>query len=128
MKWLTVHDLELIHMQIIDESGGGQGTRDTGRLESVIAGMQQETFGQELYPSTVDKAAVLVRGIIGDHPFVDGNKRTGIMSALIFLNLNGYSTDSVEDKALEDFAVKVATNKLEVAEIAEWLKNQTKNL
>jgi len=48
MNWLTVQDLELVHMQIVDASGGSQGTRDTGRLESAIAAMQQNTFGQEL--------------------------------------------------------------------------------
>lgn len=122
MKWLTLQDLELIHLQIIDESGGSHGTRDAGRLESALAAMQQDTFGQELYPSLYDKAAVLCRGVIGDHPFVDGNKRTGIMSALVFLNLNNLDTSQLKNKELEDFAVKIAVDKLDVPEIARWLR------
>jgi len=123
MKWLVLQDLELIHMQIIDESGGAHGTRDSGRLESALAGMQQATFGHELFPTVFDKAASLARGVIADHPFVDGNKRTGIMSAIVFLNLNNVDTKGIEDKAFEDFAVKIAVDRLDVAEISDWFKS-----
>ena len=127
MKWLSVDDLELIHMQIIDVSGGSHGTRDRGRVESALASMKQEVFGQELYVSIFEKAGALSRGIIADHPFVDGNKRTGIMSALIFLNLSGYDTSNLKDQDLEDFAVKIAVDHLEIPEIAKWLEqNSTK--
>lgn len=122
MKFVSVEDLEIIHLQIIDASGGSEGTRDTGRLESTIAAMRQEIFGQELYATIFEKAAVLLRGIIADHPFVDGNKRTGMMTALIFLNLNGYDTSLLKNKHLEDFAVKVAVEHLDIPIIAAWLK------
>lgn len=112
-------------MQIIDASGGSHGTRDRGRLESAITSMRQEVFGQELYAGIFEKAGALTRGIIGDHPFVDGNKRTGMMSALIFLNLNGYDTSKLKDKDLEDFAVRVATDKLDVPDITAWLEKNT---
>ena len=122
MKFLVVDDLSIIHIQIIDASGGSQGVRDIGRLEAALAAMQQEVFGQELYATIFEKAAVLLRGIIADHPFVDSNKRTGTMSALIFLNLNNYDTSSLTDKELEDFAVQVAVEHLEIPVIAAWLK------
>ena len=122
MKWLKLDDLELIHMQIIDASGGSQGVRDRARLESALAAMKQEVFSQELYPTIFEKAAVLLRGVIADRAFVDGNKRTGIMSALIFLNLNSYDTSDLVDKELEDFAVQVAVEHLDVPVIAAWLK------
>ncbi len=128
MKWLKLDDLELIHMQIVDASGGSQGVRDRARLGSALAAMQQEVFGQELYPSIFEKAGVLLRGIIADHAFVDGNKRTGIMSALIFLNLNGYDTSELSDKELEDFAVQVAVEHLEVPVIAAWLKAHSRKV
>ena len=128
MKWFNVDDLELIHMQIIDVSGGSHGTRDRGRLESALASMQQEVFGKELYKTIFEKAAALARGIIADHPFVDGNKRTGIMSALIFLNLNGYDTSSLQNKDLEDFAVKIAVDQLEIPEIAMWLEKCSRKM
>lgn len=126
MKFLTVDDLGIIHIQIIDASGGSQGLRDIGRLESALASMSQEVFGQDLYPSIFEKAAVLMRGIIADHPFVDGNKRTGVMGALVFLNINGYDTSSLEDKVLENFVVSVAVEHLDVPVIAAWLKSHSK--
>ncbi|HUP26620.1 MAG TPA: type II toxin-antitoxin system death-on-curing family toxin [Candidatus Limnocylindrales bacterium] len=126
MRWLTVDDLGIIHLQIIDNSGGSQGFRDNGRLEAAIGSMKQEVFGESLYPTIFEKAAVLMRGIIADHPFVDGNKRTGMMSALIFLNLNGWDTSLLTDKELEDFAVQVATDHLDIPVIAAWLKAHSK--
>src|SRR5690242_1545365 len=122
MKWLQLDDLELIHIQVIDASGGSQGVRDRGRLESALAGMQQEVFGEDLYPTIFEKAAVLLRGIIADHPFIDGNKRTAMIAALVFLNLNGYDTSRLADKELEDFAVQVAVEHLDVPMIAAWLR------
>ena len=127
MKWFTLQDLELIHMQIVDASGGSQGVRDSGRLESALAAMRQEVFGEELYPEIHEKAAVLLRGIIADHAFVDGNKRTGMMSALIFLNYNGYDTSELADKELEDFAVQVAVEHLDVPTIAAWLRAHSRH-
>lgn len=124
MRIFSVDDIELIHMQIVDASGGSHGTRDRGRLESVVATQTQSVFGEELYKTLFEKAAALCRGIIGDHPFVDGNKRTGIMTALIFLERNGIPT-KVEDKELEDFAVQIATEHLDVPTIAKWLEKHS---
>jgi death-on-curing protein len=126
MKWLTLEDLELIHMQIVDASGGSQGVRDRGRLESALAAMRQEVFGEELYPEIHEKAAVLLRGIIADHAFVDGNKRTGVISALLFLNYNDWDTIGLSDQELEDFAVQVAVEHLDVPTIAAWLRAYSK--
>jgi death-on-curing protein len=124
LKLFSVDDLELIHMQIIDASGGSHSTRDRGRLEAAAATQNQAVFGEELYKTVHEKAAALARGIIADHPFVDGNKRTGIMAALIFLERNGAET-KVGDKTLEDFAVEIAIKKLDVPAITEWLKQHT---
>ncbi len=121
MYFFTVEDIELIHLQVIDASGGSHGLRDRGRIEAVIATQTQEVFGEVLYKSIFEKAAALCRGIIADHAFIDGNKRTGIMTAFIFLERNGKSTQ-IADQELEDFAVKVATDHLDIAEIAKWLE------
>lgn len=128
MKWLTLQDLELIHMQVVDASGGSQGVRDRNRLESALAAMRQEVFGEELYPEIREKAAVLLRSIIADHAFVDGNKRAGVLAALIFLNLNGYDTAQLIDKELEDFAVRVAAEHVDLPTIAAWLRAHSKSL
>lgn len=111
-------------MQIIDASGGSHGTRDRGRLEAAVATQRQEVFGRKLYSTGFTKAAALMRGIIADHPFVDGNKRTGVMTALVFLNLNGYDTSQLSNKVFEDFAVRVAVEHVDIPEIAAWLEEQ----
>lgn len=107
---------------VIKLYGGSMGVRDLGRLESAVATQTQEVFGQELYPTTVQKAAAMMRNIIGDHPFVDGNKRTASLAALTLLELNNLKFRA-EKGQLEDFAVRVATNHLDVDQIADWLKS-----
>lgn len=124
LKLFSVGDIELIHMQIIDASGGSHGTRDRDRLESVVASQTQKIFGEVLYKGLHEKAAAIARGIIADHPLVDGNKRTGIMAALIFLERNGAKTH-VQNQHLEDFAVEIATAKLGVPAITAWLQQNT---
>lgn len=121
MYFLTAEDIALIHLQIIDASGGSQGIRDNARVEASVAVQTQVVFGEELYKTLPEKAAVLCRGIIGGHPFVDGNKRTGIMSALILMEINGLKTD-IAHQELEDIAVKIATQRLDVSAITKWLE------
>lgn len=125
MNYLTVDDIEIIHIQVIDASGGSHGVREKNRIASAVASMRQDVFGKSLYPSVFDKAAVLMRGIIADHPFIDGNKRAGMISALVFLNLNGIETSGINNKSLENFAVMVATEKLNVKDISVWLKKNS---
>ena len=125
MKFLTNDDIERIHIQIIDASGGSQGVRDSGRIHAAVASQKQEVFGEVLYKTIFDKAAALLRGIIADHPFVDGNKRTGVMAALVLLELNGVDMYALRDKELEDFAVQVATDNLGTEDIATWLQQHS---
>ena len=73
-----------------------------------------------MYPGPIQKAAALIRGIIGDHPFVDGNKRTALLAGLAFLKINGIVL-KLNPGDLENFAVKVAIEKLDVTAIAGWL-------
>jgi len=122
MRYLSLKDLLLLHEQIIDASGGSAGVRDYGRLESAVAAQEQEVFGRAVYGTLFQKAAAIARGIIADHPFIDSNKRTGIMAALLFLEANGSDTSLITDLELEDFAVKIAVEHLAVPEIAAWLE------
>jgi death-on-curing protein len=121
---LTLEQLLEIHAIVIQETGGSQGLRDLGRLESAIASQTQSVFGEELYPSIHEKAAALIRAIVADHPFVDGNKRTAMLSGLTFLHVNGI-TFTAKPGELEDFAVRVATEHLSVADIATWLESRS---
>lgn len=125
MRYLTIEDILRLHHQIIEDFGGSHGVRDEGRLQSVVAAPVQEVFGQELYKSVPEKAAVYIRNIIGDHPFVDGNKRSAITCGGVFLLRNGYILTATP-KELEDFAVQVAVEQLDVAAISEWLTDHTR--
>ena len=125
MKLLTVRDIELLHMQIIDASGGSHGIRNLKGVEAAVATQTQTVFSADAYPSLFDKAAALLRGLAANHPFVDGNKRTAMLAALTLLNLNGQDTSGVDDQQLEDFAVRVVTDKLDIPTIAQWLKTTT---
>lgn len=125
MKYFDIEELLLLHFKIVEDYGGSHGVRDEGRLESALAAPQQEVFGEELYSTVFEKAAVYARAIIADHPFVDGNKRTAITLAAIFLNRHDRQL-SATPKELEDFAVQVAVEHLEIPVIAAWLKAHSK--
>ena len=124
MNLITLEQLFEIHALVIKETGGSNGLRDLGRLESALATQTQNVFGEELYSNLIEKAAAIIRSIIADHPFVDGNKRTAMLTGLTFLKLNSI-TFSVPESYIEDFAVKIAINKLDIKEIAIWLNNYT---
>lgn len=124
MVYITLVELLEIHEKLITKTGGSQGTRDIGRLESALATQRQEVFGKHVYPTIYAKAAAILRGIICDHPFLDGNKRTGMLVALTFLKMNG-NDFSITKNEIEDFAVKVAVEHLEVPAIAAWLKSKS---
>lgn len=124
MRYLTLEQVLQLHVIAIRHSGGTEGIRDLGRIESVIAAQRQAVFGEELYVTVYEKAAAIVRGIIADHPFIDGNKRTGMLAALTFLRVNNYSF-TAKTGELEDFAVKIATEKLDVKVIAAWFKRHS---
>jgi len=124
MKTISLEQLLQIHALLIQETGGSAGLRDLGRLESALATQTQHVFDQELYKGELEKAAALIRAIIADHPFVDGNKRTSMLVGLTFLKINNVAS-AIPVGDLEDFAVKIAVDKLDVSDIAAWLESQT---
>jgi death on curing protein len=121
MTNLTLEQLLELHALVIKTTGGSGDLRDLGRLESAIAVQDQNVFGEELYPLVFDKAAAMIRGIIADHPIVDGNKRTAMLCGLTLLGLNGRSFKA-ESGEIENFAVKIAVDHIDVPEISNWLK------
>lgn len=125
MKYLTSEDVLLLHNMAVDESGGSHGLRDLGLLESAVARPQASFGNQDLYSNIFLKAGALVHGLLRNHPFVDGNKRTSMYSAMTFLELNGYQFKA-EQKEVVNFALKVENDRLSVEEIAKWLKEHTR--
>ena len=89
MKILDKRQVRLLHQQLIEASGGSPGLRDEGLLESALSAPFQSFAGTSAYPSLQQKAARLGYGLVKNHPFVDGNKRTGAHVMLVFLAVNG---------------------------------------
>lgn len=120
MKILSLEQLLEIHGIVMYGTGGPGGLRDLGRLEAALATQTQNVFGEELYSGIIEKAAALIRSIMADHPFVDGNKRTAMLSGLTLLEINRVVFKAAEGE-IEDFAVRVTVKKLDVREITTWL-------
>ncbi len=121
MTTLTLEQLLELHALVVKVSGGNMGLRDLGRLEAAIATQTQNVFGEELYPALTDKAAAMIRAIIADHPFVDGNKRTAMLAGLTLLQLNSF-TFFANMGEIEDLAVKTVTKHIDVPNLSKWLR------
>lgn len=121
MQSLTVAQVLFLHARLIAETGGAHGIRDLSMLESALARPWATFGGQELYPDLFSKAAALLDSLIHNHPWVDGNKRTGIAATALFLRRNGVRLTATNAE-LETFTVHVAETRPGIAEIAAWLR------
>ena len=125
VQYLTLEHILVIHQDQIDRYGGSHGIRDLALLESALF-RPQTTFGSEdLYSTVFDKAAALMHSIILNHPFLDGNKRTGVVAGIIFLELNGYYLNVGLDE-LEQAALNIASKKWNIEIISQWLEQYCK--
>lgn len=124
IKFITVTRVLAIHDRLIRRIGGSYGVRDLGLIESAVARPQSGFGGVYLYKDIFDMAAALLQSLLKNHPFIDGNKRTALTSASIFLQINGYSLIENNPKAVE-FAVKVDNANLTLEEISCWLKENS---
>src|SRR5512143_3323535 len=104
INYLTPEQVMFIHSRLIIEAGGEHGIHDLGLLQSAVGRPQVIFEGQELFPDLFTKAAALLESLIGNHAFVDGNKRTAITSAGMFLGLNGYRL-TADNQELEAFTM-----------------------
>lgn len=127
MKYLTKEQILLIHSMAIDETSGLHGVRDYHVILSLEVAPKQKVFNKELYPTIFLKTAVYARDIIMNHPFLDGNKRTGMTAAGVFLENNGYKIIAKEGE-IEKFALKIINEKISLETIAAWLKKHSKKI
>ncbi|MCI8650750.1 MAG: type II toxin-antitoxin system death-on-curing family toxin [Anaerotruncus sp.] len=120
MIFLTTEEIKRLHQKLLAATGGLPGVREDGLLESAIYSTLQ-TFGeQELYPSIHEKAAHLAFALINNHPFLDGNKRTGILAMLMILRLNGVSL-SYSQAELIQLGLSIADGSLSYQDILKWI-------
>jgi death-on-curing protein len=98
--FLTLDDVLALHSGSIARFGGDAGIKDLGLLESALA-MPQATFsGADLHETLAEKAAAYLFHVVKNHAFVDGNKRTGLACALVFVELNGYRWEASDDSLI----------------------------
>lgn len=119
--YLTPEQVLFLHSRLVTETGGGHGVRDLGMLLSAL-GRPQATFEEkDLYPDLFHKTAALMDSLVRNHPFVDGNKRTAITAAGLFLRINGFRL-VVENNEMVRFTLACAQSQLSLDEIADWFK------
>ncbi len=124
MKVLSKRQILLIHEQLIRKTGGSQGLRDEGLLESALAAPFQSFDGEDAFPSIYQKAARLGYGLIKNHPFVDGNKRIGTHIMLVFLALNDITLAYTQED-LTQIILAIAASKKKYEDLLKWLLEHT---
>ena len=120
-------EVELLHRILIDKFGGSHGIRDKAALESAISRPFQTFDGNDLYPSVLEKAASLIESILVNHPFIDGNKRTGYTLLRLYLIQNGLDINASQDNKYE-FVIDIASGTLKYEGILSWLKSNTSKM
>ncbi|HYE77636.1 MAG TPA: type II toxin-antitoxin system death-on-curing family toxin [bacterium] len=119
--FLTLEDVLQLHADQIKRYGGTHGVRDLGLLHSALA-QPEAGFGDKFFhPDLAAMAAAYLFHIVQNHPFLDGNKRTGLASALLFLDLNGFETPTTEDQDVE-LVLGIAEGRLRKEDAASYFR------
>jgi len=124
IRWLTPEQLLFLHSRLVDETGGLHGVRDLSMLLSALGRPQATVGDRDLYAGIFPKGAALLDSLIRNHPFVDGNKRTAVAAAALFLRLNGYSL-VVGQEEMVRFTLACAQSQVELENIAGWLRENS---
>lgn len=123
--WLPrVEDVLLLHRKLIERTGGAEGVRDLGLIESALARAEASFGGVEAHPSLEDKAAAVGCGLMQNHGFVDGNKRVGVTVLLLILRRNGVTLHYTQDELVQ-LGLSVAQGLLDVPQAASWIREHT---
>ncbi|MFI5299202.1 MAG: type II toxin-antitoxin system death-on-curing family toxin [Polyangiales bacterium] len=123
-EFLDVDDVIELHAMQLAEFGGLPGLRDRGLLESALAQAQATAFGEFLHADVVTMAAAYLFHIVRNHPFADGNKRAGLLAALVFLDINGMQVPDGEP-SLYELTLGVAEGSIDKAAVADALRHLT---
>lgn len=122
IKFLTVNQVIEIHDAFLEDHGGLPGIREKELLISAVEMPRATMFGEYLHKTIYDKAAAYLFHIVQNHPFNDGNKRTGALTTILFLEENGIEI-IFSEKDYEEFVVNIAQGKLNKLEIAFFLEH-----
>ena len=120
MTILSKEQILILHSQLIKATGGIDGLRDEGLLESALNAPFQTFGGTDAFPSLQQKAARLGYGLVKNHPFIDGNKRIGAHVMLVFLALNKTELEYTQDE-LSDIILKTSAGECSFHDLLEWI-------
>lgn len=124
--WIDEQDALALHDRLLVLHGGAAGLRDAGLLKSALPRPQQY-FAYATAIDVIDLAAVYTAGIVRNHPFVDGNERTGFVVGILFLELNGYRFSASEEDAAQAI-LELAAGTLEEADYGSFLRDNVARL
>ena len=120
MRYLTLAEVLDLHAAIVEQSGGAQGVRDLGALESALAQPSQTFEGRDLHPTLAAKVSTMGFSLIQNHPFIDGNKRIGHAAMEAMLMLNGHEFTADVDDA-ERTILQVASGAMNREALQNWV-------
>ena len=127
MRYLSLPEVLELHKAIISTSGGAIDVRDFNGLESALMQPHLTFNRKELYPDVASKAASLCFSLVMNHPFIDGNKRTGHAAMELFLIFNGFEINASVDEQ-ENIILNLAAGKIDRIKFTSWLKTHIINL
>lgn len=119
--FLDLEQVMRLHASMIERYGGTDGTRDVGLLQSAVAMPQMAYGGEYLHADVFEMAAAYLYHIVQNHPFLDGNKRTGAAAAIVFLAMNDVQIEADED-GLVELTLSVACGQSGKPDIAEFVR------
>lgn len=125
MKTLTKKQVMLLHTKLTQKTGGDDGLRDEGLLDSALQSAYATFGGQDLFATTEQKAARLGFGLASNHPFVDGNKRIGVLVLLVFLRLNGIVVKATNGD-VTNLGMGIANGTLTYDDVLDWINKHKK--
>lgn len=114
----------LLHKLIVQETGGSADVRDFALLESALESAYATFDGKDLYPTRVEKAAKIGYSLIGNHSFIDGNKRIGMYVMLSFLEVNGLQVSTSDENVIK-IGMGVASGEINYEELLQWIRSIT---
>lgn len=120
---ITLQNALIIHEKLIEKFGGSAGIRDINLLESALARPFSGFGDVEFYPTSAQKTAALIESVVVNHPFIDGNKRTGYVLMRLVLMLYGKDIDATQTEKY-DFVIKIASGIISLTAITAWIEER----
>jgi death-on-curing protein len=120
MKRLSIPQIVMMHSALLKETGGLDGIRDENLLDSAVNAPFQTFGGEYVYKTLEAKVARLGYSLVKNHPFVDGNKRIGMLAMLVFLEINGIEP-TCSDQDIIETGLKLAAGEMDDKQLLEWI-------